>query len=171
MSEPNESVTKSGASTRPQGHSAPFRFAGAVLQPGESGEARQRKNSQAEFRKQAIVSLGIAVGFGLFFVLSGLGPLLVGELTYAYGYKISEPLQFLCSAYIFWSVYWGFKELVYLSESEKDPPEAVTPILEGAKALSHLSHAGPFLLVGLFVVPLIFGGSVLLFVRRVSRGW
>jgi hypothetical protein len=47
---------------------------------------------------------------GLFLVLSGLGPLLVRELTYAYGYKISEPRQFLCSAYIFWSLYWGFKE-------------------------------------------------------------
>jgi hypothetical protein len=61
--------------------------------------------------------------------------------------------------------------MVYLSASEKDPPEAVMPLQDAAKALSHLSHAGSFLLVGLIVVRLIFGGSLLLFARRVARGW
>ena len=103
MSEPNQPVAKSGAATRSPGYSASFHFDGAVLQPGESGEERRRKNRRAEFRKQAIVSLGISVGLGLAFVLSGLGSLLVSDLRHAYCYTISERFQFLCSTYIFWS--------------------------------------------------------------------
>jgi len=166
MSETKLPVTEPGVSTPAMGISVPFRFAGAVLQPGESPEALQRKNNQTDFRKQALLSVGIAVVFALFVVLSGLGPALSNL-----GFKVSETLQFLCSAYLAWCIYWGFREIVYLSESDKEPGEGIALLVSLLKTVTDFSTAIHVLVAGLFIVPLVCGGAVLLFGRRLYRSF
>jgi hypothetical protein len=169
MSGSDMRVTQPGAPRPAPSDSVPFRFAGAVLRPGESVDMLQRRTNQADFRRQALLSAGIAIGAGLIFVLFGFAEGTSRLISDLYRIELSTAQVFLLCAYFAWCFSWGMREIVYLSESDWEPDEGAVALTSLVHTLMHISAAVAGVVMAVLYVPLVCGGSVALFAWRFYR--